>query len=132
MPFLPDTMSLHTESSGFISVFSESNCGLWKCSDCIYNSKCVLGKIARIVYFIPHTLAVQLYFCVWFVFLLMELLLIPKSVNIYYFSLYHKGQKRNRAYCPCHYECYKSLLLRIYISDDSFFISHCLRSSIDF
>ena len=116
MRFPPWDVSLHTESSGFISMFSKSNSA--ENADSLYNSKHVLGKIARIVYSVPHDLSIQLCFNVWFVYILMELLFISKSVNMYCVLLYYKEQERNRTYCPCHCDYYKSLLLRIYISDD--------------
>ena len=72
MRFPPWDMSLHPESSGFISMFSKSNSA--ENADSLYNSKHVLGKIARIVYSIPHDLSVQLCFSVWFVYILMELI----------------------------------------------------------
>lgn len=91
-------MSLHTESSGFISMFSKSNSA--ENADGLYNSKHVLGKLARTVHSIPHDLSIQLCFSVWFVYILLELLFISKSVNIYCFLLCHKKQERNRTFVP--------------------------------
>lgn len=81
-------------------MFSKSNSA--ESADSLYNSKHILGKIARIVYSIPHDLSIQLCFSVWFIYILMELLLLSKSVNIYCVSLYHKEQERSRTFCPCH------------------------------
>lgn len=98
MRFPPWNVSLHTESSGFISMFSKSNSA--ENADGLYNSKHVLGKLARTVHSIPHDLSIQLCFSVWFVYILMELLFISKSVNIYCFLLCHKKQERNRTFVP--------------------------------
>lgn len=51
----------------------------------LYNSKHVLGKIEGILYSLPCGLSVQLCFSFWFVSVLMELLFICKSVNIFCF-----------------------------------------------
>lgn len=94
MRFPPWDVPLHTESSGFISMFSKSNSA--ENTDSLYNRKHVLGKIARLAYSKPHHLSLQLCFSVWFVYVLMEFLFIPKSTSIYCVSLYHEEQKRNK------------------------------------
>ena len=83
MRFPPQDVSLHTESSGLISMFSKSNSA--ENADSLYNSKHILGKIARIVYSIPHDLSIQLCFSVWFVYILMELLFLSQSI----FTVFH-------------------------------------------